>query len=337
MGSSRLKVVIRTDASVQIGMGHRVRCEVLAAAFAEQGAEVSFVVNDSCSDFAKTDDFVFSNEGQWHELARQADILVLDHYGYDASAINTLFLLNPNLLVLDDNNNRGDFNCRWLLNPLLMQYCSLVQFPLTGSQYALLRTQFSDWRQETNLVRDKLLLTFGGTDPLELTLPFIKSLFEKGFPSESLLIMVGSGVQNVKEIRTYCRQHSIECHQGVTQVASLMARSRFAISAAGGTLFELACMGVPTHFIQVANNQANALEEHSELGWCSATDLVNCPPSERLTRLDQVADSVMQAWQTDLSSRSQRARQLVDGRGAKRVVDSVLASRIEIAADMDKN
>ena len=109
MGSSQLKVVIRADASVSIGMGHRVRSEVLAEAFIKHGANVRFVVHGSCSDFTKTEDFLYQDELQWHELARQADILVLDHYGYDADAINELFKLNPNLLVLDDNNNRGVF------------------------------------------------------------------------------------------------------------------------------------------------------------------------------------------------------------------------------------
>ncbi|MBJ7549125.1 PseG/SpsG family protein [Marinomonas ostreistagni] len=326
MGHSRLNVVIRADASVHIGMGHRVRSEVLAESFTEQGAEVCFVVHASCADFSNEGDFVFESESEWYELAHQADILVLDHYGYDVSAINKLFKLNPNLLVLDDNNNRGDFNCRWLLNPLSLRYSETVQFPLTGGQFALLRPQFS--RQQAHQVQDrqKLLLTFGGTDPLKLTFPFIKSLFEIGFPTEFLLVMVGSGVQNAKEVEAYCRQHTIECQIGVSQVSELMAHSRFAISAAGGTLFELACMGVPTHFIQVAGNQKDALDEHAALGWCSATDFINCKPSERLKLVDQVVESVMHTWQTDLTARSQLASQLVDGRGAECVVQTVLSS-----------
>lgn len=328
MGYSRLNVVIRADASVHIGMGHRVRSEVLAEAFSEQGAEVCFVVHASCADFSKEGDFVFESESEWHELAHQADILVLDHYGYDAAAINALFQLNPNLLVLDDNNNRGVFSCRWLLNPLSLSYAQSVQLPLTGGQFALLRPQFSGQKVQQEKDSQKLLLTFGGTDPLKLTFPFIKSLFEIGFPSSSLLVMVGSGVQNAKEVEAYCRQHTIECQIGVSQVSELMARSRFAISAAGGTLFELACMGVPTHFIQVADNQKDALAEHTALGWCSATDFINCKPSERLKLVDQVIESVMHTWQTDLNARSQLASQLVDGRGAERVVQTVLSSRL---------
>ena len=328
MGSSQLKVVIRADASVSIGMGHRVRSEVLAEAFIKHGANVRFVVHGSCSDFTKTEDFLYQDELQWHELARQADILVLDHYGYDADAINELFKLNPNLLVLDDNNNRGVFYCRWLLNPLSLSYTQSVQFPLTGGQFALLRPQFHFQQASQHSDRQKLLLTFGGTDPLKLTLPFIKSLFEKGFPSSSMLVMVGSGVQNAKGIEAYCRQHCIECQIGVTQVSGLMARSRFAISAAGGTLFELACMGVPTHFIQVADNQKDALEVHTALGWCSATDFISCVPNERLGLVDQVVNHVLSVWQTDLAERSHLAREYVDGLGAERVVETVLTTRL---------
>ena len=328
MGSTQLNVIIRADASVQIGMGHRVRSDVLAHEFRQRGAVVTFVVHVSCSAFAKAGDVLFDHESKWLDLASRADVLVVDHYGYDVSAINELFELNPNLLVLDDNNNRGDFNCRWLLNPLSLRYSETVQFPLTGGQYALLRPQFYKCRIVNPIGRQKLLLTFGGTDPLELTLSFIKSLFKKGFSTEFFLIMVGSGVQNAKEIQDYCRQHHMECQIGVNQVSELMAQSRFAISAAGGTLFELACMGVPTHFIQVADNQKDALAEHTALGWCSATDFINCLPSERLTLLDQVVESVMKTWQTDLNERSRQASQLVDGRGAERVVEKVLSSRL---------
>ena len=328
MGHSRLNVVIRADASVQIGTGHRVRSEVLAEAFSKQGADVCFVVHASCADFAKDGDFVFESEPEWYGLARQAHILVLDHYGYDAAAINALFQLNPNLLVLDDNNNRGAFYSRWLLNPLSPSYTHSVQIPLTGGRFALLRPQFSRQQAQHELKRQKLLLTFGGTDPLELTLPFIKSLLEKGFPSEYLLVMVGFGVQNAKEIEVYCRQHTIECQIGVSQVSELMARSRFAISAAGGTLFELACMGVPTHFIQVADNQKDALEEHTALGWCSSTDFISCVPNERLGLVDQVVSHVLSVWQTDLAERSHLARECVDGLGAERVVETVLSTRL---------
>ncbi|WP_067099940.1 PseG/SpsG family protein [Marinomonas atlantica] len=328
MGSTQLNVIIRADASVQIGMGHRVRSDVLAHEFRQQGAVVTFVVHASCSAFAKAGDVLFDHESEWLDLASRADILVVDHYGYDVSAINELFEFNPNLLVLDDNNNRGDFNCRWLLNPLSLRYSETVQFPLTGGQYALLRPQFSKCRIVNPIGRQKLLLTFGGTDPLELTLPFIKSLFKKGFPTDFLLIMVGSGVQDAKEIQDYCRQHHMECQIGVNQVSELMARSRYAISAAGGTLFELACMGVPTHFIQVAENQKNALDEHALLGWCSATNFVDCLPNERQVLIDQVVDDVIRTWQSDLAECIQLAERCIDGQGAQRVVEAVLASRL---------
>ena len=328
MGSTQLNIIIRADASVQIGMGHRVRSDVLAHEFRQRGAVVTFVVHVSCSAFAKAGDVLFDHESEWLDLASRADVLVVDHYGYDASAINELFEFNPNLLVLDDNNNRGDFNCRWLLNPLSLRYSITVLFPLVGGQFALLRPQFNERKMSDRGERNKLLLTFGGTDPLKLTLPFIKSLFEKGFHAEYLLVMVGSGVQNIKEIETFCRQNTIECQVGVNQVSELMARSRYAISAAGGTLFELACMGVPTHFIQVAENQKNALDEHTLLGWCSATNFVDHPPLERQVLIDQVVDDVVRTWQSDLAECIQVAECCIDGQGAQRVVEAVLASRL---------
>lgn len=329
MGSARLNAIIRTDASVQIGMGHRVRCEVLSDALKLRGVDVTFAVHQYCSEFRRPMDFVFVNETEWHKRAVQADIVVLDHYGYDALQISKLFALNPNLLIIDDNNNRGDLSCRWVLNPLPLSYSKAVQIPLTGPDFALLRPHFIQARERQVEIRDKLLVTFGGTDPLELTLPFLKSLIKRQFPVQLIVVMVGSGTEKTQEIEEFCRQTNIGCHVAVNDVSKLMMRSRYAISAAGGTLFELACMGVPAHFIQVADNQRDSLEEHVALGWCVSTNFVNCSPDGKSALIDEVVGGVLQAWQTDLSTASNLARSCIDGLGVQRIVDVVLSTRLK--------
>src|SRR5215469_15001283 len=50
--NAMLRIVIRVDASVEMGMGHLTRCISLANALAERGASVTFVMRDHAASFA---------------------------------------------------------------------------------------------------------------------------------------------------------------------------------------------------------------------------------------------------------------------------------------------
>ncbi|TDO96229.1 PseG/SpsG family protein [Marinomonas balearica] len=322
MGSSGVSVVIRADASQSIGMGHRVRCSVLADVFKRKGADVRFVTRPDC--VYDEADLLIKDEASWLSISSQADIAVVDHYGFDRNMIAQTYESQPNMLVLDDNNNRGALDARWLLNPLTLSYnTSRIQHPFVGPKYALLRPQFAVLKN-LNVERRKLLLTFGGSDPLNLTLPFIKSLLRKGFSSNDMLVMVGGLAEQRDLICSLCDERSIEHYVDTSRVASLMSISRYALSAAGGTLFELACMGVPSYFIQVARNQKEALQEHTALGWCTSADFSQGFSDEDVSN---VVDGVMLNWnRPTISDQESIARCAVDGVGSSHVVNQMLSN-----------
>lgn len=317
---------IRADASVQIGMGHRVRCQALANALRTLGWQVSFVVHKAYADFADAFDTVIQSEAEFFRLSEKANLVILDHYQYCADDIAQLYQHQTNLLVLDDMNDRGVFPTRWLLNPLSLTYSSLVESPLTGGQYALLRPMFSHIPHQ-HYQANQLLITLGGTDPLALTLPLMQSLVEKGFPGNKLHVLLGENATNAEQVVQYCEQHHILWDQGLNDVASLMQHAKLAISAAGGTLFELACVGIPTVFAQVANNQTKSLEEHVPLGWCHAFSFDDLSETERPHRIDALTSSVLRCWANEpwLKQARSTALGLVDGKGAQRVAERITA------------
>lgn len=321
-----MRLLVRADATPNIGMGHRVRCEALLDGFSEFGVTGRFVVSKLCGVLANPDDIVLDKESDFLHMAANADLVVLDHYGYTASQISDLHKVQPNLLVLDDQNNRGELSCRWLLNPLTILYKKSYTYGLFGSDYVLLRKQFSQIRRIASSSRSKLLITLGGSDVLSVTWDIVRALLGVGISADILTVVVGKGVKNCQEIMRYCRERNVRCLHNVENMAELMRQSRLAVSAAGGTLFELACMGVPTVFIPVAENQTNAISEHSRLGWCHAFPLNTCTDAERQNQINHLAGLVARLWSDKpwLEEASRRSEQLVDGLGASRVANKIL-------------
>lgn len=321
-----MKILIRADASVQIGMGHRVRCQALATAFERKGHTCQFVLHQDCAGFTDEKDILIAQESDLLSMAAQADLVVLDHYGYQAQDIATLYQHQANLLVLDDMNNRGSFPAKWVLNPLNLSYPDTVLMALVGSRYALLRPSFLQARVDD--IPNKLLLTMGGTDPLALTLPLLKQCLEKGFMASDILVMLGQNAHQAELVKAFCRTNGIELQQGVKDVPPLMARAKMAVSAAGSTLYELACLGVPSIFVQVADNQTLSLQQHLPLGWCRAKRFDDLPPEAVARQVESLTSLLWDLWQ-DSSWQTQArktAQQLVDGKGADRVVDTILSS-----------
>ncbi|QRV23121.1 UDP-2,4-diacetamido-2,4,6-trideoxy-beta-L-altropyranose hydrolase [Marinomonas foliarum] len=325
-----MKLLVRADASVEIGMGHRVRCQALIHAFNELGWQCQFVVDQRYQAFASQQDCLIGGESEeeckseFLALARQSDLVVLDHYGYSADDIAQLYQYQTNLLVLDDMNDRGEFPAKWLLNPLQQDYSKHIEFPLVGSRYALLRPAFQQL-DESQSSPEQLLITLGGTDPLALTLPILNALLVSNFPTKYIQVLLGANAKNADQVIHFCRVNNIAFEQGLADVTPLMKQAKMAISAAGGTLFELACMGVPTIFAQVADNQTRSLQQHVPLNWCRSVRFDNVVEDVRQQGVEQLVEEVNRRWLDHQwqQNASRIARSLVDGNGAKRVAEKV--------------
>ncbi|MEO9273638.1 UDP-2,4-diacetamido-2,4,6-trideoxy-beta-L-altropyranose hydrolase [Marinomonas sp. 5E14-1] len=336
-----MKAFIRADASVEIGMGHRVRCQALIHAFQALGWHCEFVAHRRYAELSDVSDRLIDSEADFLPLAEQADLVVLDHYGYQASDINRLYQHQKNLLVLDDMNDRGDFSATWVLNPLNEIYASSVLNPLTGSRYALLRPYFPHalkTQKKENHRPHKLLITLGGTDPLALTLPILQSLLYSGFPRENILVMLGKNAVNANSVMTFCQQENIEIERDVTDVTPLMRCAKIAVSAAGGTLFELACLGVPTVFAQVADNQTRSLEQHVPLDWCRTVRFDGVTPDIQKERVTLLVKQLNSLWLDEMWQEKARktAQNLVDDQGANRVAKTI-HTHLEKIRSIDPN
>ena len=132
-----MKILIRTDASVEIGSGHLMRCLTLADQLSDEGAEVAFICRDlpgGMFDYLRSRDYRFAklpvaeadkvsqqaDATETIEAARQlfpggVDWLVVDHYRLDAVWERLLRPYMKRLIVIDDLANRSH-DCDLLLD-----------------------------------------------------------------------------------------------------------------------------------------------------------------------------------------------------------------------------
>lgn len=121
---------------------------------------------------------------------------------------------------------------------------------LYGSQYFCLRDEFFDAKKRRFHKRARnLLITFGGTDPGNLTLQALNSVQniceQKGI---KIFIVTGPGYLHQEQFLTYLQNmtyRNIEYFHKTGIMSSIMEKADLAISSAGRTVYELAHMRVP--------------------------------------------------------------------------------------------
>lgn len=183
-----MRIVFRTDASVQIGTGHVMRCLTLADALHERGAECTFIcrphtghlldlitlrgykavalpvlaanATQALADPAQaawlgTDWLTDAQDTHQALGAEGADWLVVDHYALDRQWEQALRRKCQRLMVIDDLADRLH-DCDLLLDQNLgraaADYTNLLPARATtliGPQYALLRPEFAQLRTES--------------------------------------------------------------------------------------------------------------------------------------------------------------------------------------------
>ncbi|MBT7256795.1 MAG: UDP-2,4-diacetamido-2,4,6-trideoxy-beta-L-altropyranose hydrolase [Planctomycetaceae bacterium] len=286
-----MKILFRTDASIEIGNGHLMRCLTLADQLRSEGAEVAFVCRDlpgGMFDLLHTRGYQFSklpldgagkssqqfDAEQAIKAAEQlfpegVDWLVVDHYQLDAVWERGLRPHTDKLMVIDDLANR-QHDCNLLLDQNYYQdmerrYQGLVPdecVTLLGPEYVLLRPEFTVARQKLR-ARDgsvrRILIFFGGSDPENLTLKAIEATQRLKRPDIIVDVVVGTSNPHRAEIRGRCeRMPNTAYYCQVANMAELMGRADLALGAGGATMWERCFLGLPSITVVFAANQEKA-------------------------------------------------------------------------------
>jgi len=326
------KVLFRLDSGGHFGLGHIIRSKALADAFlsintAKNKIESTFVVKTIHSiNAVKPHQLIQINSEQgFISLASSYDIIIVDHYDYTSDLFLQLSRIKKSILVvIDDECNRGNLYADVVVNSsgnaIKLPYKNVAARAklLLGTRYVLLRQSFSQIICEPFEQRKSIIITFGGSDIKGLTLPVLKTITNSTLVNFQIIVVVGSGCKNLDKIEKYCLQQHFTYKHNVKNMAALFSTARFAISAAGSTIFELASCGVPSVFAVVADNQVLSATEQSQQGWCS---IIDCRDENKVDELIHTAEKMIN--ELPLIKMSNFALSQIDGKGAERVASII--------------
>jgi UDP-2,4-diacetamido-2,4,6-trideoxy-beta-L-altropyranose hydrolase len=355
-----MRVVFRVDASLEMGSGHLMRCLTLADEIKARGHECHFISRQQPGDLielVKEKGFTAHvlpecdvtgqgglSHSNWLKGGQQQDFcdteamiktllpdwLIVDHYGIDANWEQLARIYAKRILVIDDLADR-QHDCEVLLDQNLGQsdekYRHLTPpgtTLLTGADYALLRPEFAQHREESLTARynntqiDHILVTMGGVDKDNVTAKVLSALEKSALRAQTqVTVVLGTQAPWLSKVKMQAEKSRLNTQvlSGVNNMAELMSQSDLAIGAAGSTSWERCFLGLPTIVCVLADNQqeiANALQE-SKAAVTVLGDNIRAQITEAVNRF--LVDPETLKFMAD------KASYIVDGKGVNRVVE----------------
>lgn len=308
--------IFSCEASLKIGTGHVMRCLVLADQLEKMGFECNFVSsNESYNLIPKLEKFKQISPDQFWNEPFNHNLLIVDNYGLDINYENHFQNYAEKILVIDDLANRKH-NCDILVDQNLgsknIDYKNLVNSNcqiLTGTEYCLLRPEFSELRdlalkkrKETNNI-NKILVNFGGSDIHNHSLKALEKVESSAFMGE-IDVVLGFNSVNLESIEQFSKKskNKINIHKEAN-MAEMIYRADLAVAAGGTSAWERCCLGLPTYIVKIADNQEKIFKE---LG-----------SNENFSEFYLKLLDNYQEYVNKISS-------YVDGKGASRVISSII-------------
>ncbi len=330
-----LPLLIRADADSRMGTGHVMRCLALASAWRAAGGDVvlrswelplalrqrALALGVAVSEVAElpgSAEDAAATACLAHRL-RSASIVVDGYHfrhEFQAQVPRTL-----QLVLIDDDGRLPVSRVDLLLNqnldvdPHWYRERRPDSHSLFGPRYAMLRPEFARSRRAALLIRrhaERILVTLGGADPDNVALRVLQEL-DSIQRRLKVRVLAGAASRHVAELIAEAGggRHEVVVVRGCRRVDRQLMWADLVVSAAGSTVWEIACLGTPARLIAMVDNQlgiAQAMERRWP-GTVLSGDSSWADDIESLLEDFELRRSLSASW-----------RRCVDGLGAGRIV-----------------
>ena len=334
-------IFVRVDANELIGTGHIMRCLSIARVFVNKGEKVVFITADH-----KGDSLIYNSgfssiclESDWSHLndeimnvealikEKSPTLLLLDSYYVTDEYFSRLSKLVKTVYIDDLNTQiwKTDVLINYNIFSSVFDYTGYSETKtklMLSPKYTPLREEFLNCKKHEIKEVSDIFVSAGGSDPEHITERIIKHVCPK-FSDIRFHFIVGALNPRLKNIEALANlSENIELHVNEQHMSDLMKACDIAISAAGVTLYELCACGIPTITYTLADNQLAAAEQFYSKGIMLNSG--DCRGDVTfIGRLSSLLSDLI--FDNDLRLElSTRMQELVDGKGADRIVDQLL-------------
>lgn len=329
---------IRVDMNPIIATGHIMRCLSIADAVKESGKEVIFFTADDYPlELIKQrghEAVVLGTNWQKMEEELPCFLELIAKMNIGSILVDSYQVTNDYLQSLKENVQVAyldDLDQFFYPVDKLICYANYYNIFSYGSQtekegyylgmkYVPLRKAFQNSAaKRINKRVENVLLLSGGSDSYGI-LERMTDLFKKN-TEITLTVVCGSFYKNYDElVEKYKNYPNLVFCRNISNIEDYMRKADLAISAGGTTLYELCAVGTPTISYSFVDNQLYTVKQFERDGLIAYAGDV---------RTEDIFANVMalfEQYKDNDSLRQERSikmQQMVDGKGAKRIAESL--------------
>lgn len=247
----RRRIAFRVDGGAVIGLGHVHRALTLSSRMFNH--EIRFFMDPALPDGIRlarfhgmhvvhTDNACFAE----HLAGWRPDVVLLDVLDTTRPFVEGIRQACDVLATFEDLGTGADA-ADLVFNELYADSKADGIRRFSGPDVACLREEF--YSVQPRATRDEvrnILVTFGGTDPNNLTSRALQAL-ERVDGDFHVTVVLGLGCSQVESLEQQARQsrHVVEVHQNVPNISTFMVQADLALTSAGRTVFELIACQTP--------------------------------------------------------------------------------------------
>ena len=324
-------VLIITSASNKVGIGHFKRCLAIADELKLNNHKVVFgyIRQDMVERLCTKESYSCINLTDYsRETVERYDFILID-------------LLENDLKKLDIRKLKTRYGFIYTFKPVeVIGKPEFIIYPnvyksyikeigsnrityYSGLNYVIIDKLFyTTIQSRSNYELKNILITMGGSDPLNFTKKCIKCL-DKTTNKYNLFVIVGPGYNELNSLKNEINKskHTIQLYVDLPNIAEVSKKADFAFISGGNTRFELSYLGIPFALIafnkkQNINNKYFADTYKSSFNLGIGSNL-NCHEITNL--IIHIENNI------DMLRRlSEKSKSIVDGQGLDRCVNIIM-------------
>jgi UDP-2,4-diacetamido-2,4,6-trideoxy-beta-L-altropyranose hydrolase len=321
---------IRVNMGGNIGSGHLFRCLALARELKKNKKRVVFLISNKKIFLEHVNnEFPYiklrgKTEGNYLKQCQQIEnieVLIVDLGS--KNIIYSKKLKNRKTVILDDIGNK-EILSSVLINGSMVNSFHKYQVDskrsklFLGTKYMILRKDFLKFRNKYKITKKpikNILLTFGGSDDLNLTLKLIPYFFNKKY---SVTIVLGPTYkQKIKLLKAIKDHSNFKLKSSVNTMAKLFTEQDLVLTSSGVTIYELACLGVPCLIFPASKIQNITAKQMTKNGFGKNMGLRKKYNSNILNVIDTIKFDLQKSMYL-------HGRKNIDGKGLERNTKIIL-------------
>lgn len=331
---------IRADGNDKVGMGHLMRCMSIAQALQKQRVRcVFFTADKAAGSFLEERGFACRIlDTDFREMEKELPVFInmleeencrfvlTDSYYITQKYLDELRKYCP-VFYMDDmgvSRLQADGIINYNIYAEDLEYETRCDSPmklLLGPYYAPVKEPFSKMRYQVRERAEKVLVTMGGSDSLNIAGKLGESLLQRVPRHVELDIICGRFNPHLSTLKEMAEKDTrVHLYVDVPDMWNRMAQADIAVSAAGSTMYELSTMGVPSICCYYVENQRRIAE-----GFAEKVQMVNAGDfsADEKAVLSKITEAVC-ALAEDVNVRkalSERMQRVTDGCGADHIAE----------------